>query len=72
MKTARLTIGIISIVLFVVVSMQSCAVGVANTVLNNGEASGTAGTILSICLLVAGIVGICVRNSLSNGPLVAG
>lgn len=72
MKASRLTLGIISIVLFVIVSMQSCAVGVANTMLETGEFSGTAGTLLSICLLVAGIVGICVRKSLGAGPFVAG
>lgn len=71
MKTSRLVIGIISIVLFVVVSFQSCAVGVGNTLADNGEVSGSAGFLLAVCMLIAGIVGICCRR-LRAGTIAAG
>ncbi len=71
MKTARMVIGIISIVLFCIISMQSCAAGIGNAIEGNGEVSGSAGLLLSVCMLVAGIVGICCRK-LKAGTIVAG
>ncbi len=71
MKTSRLIIGIISCVLFVIITFQSCAVGLGNTLAENEEISGTAGFMLAICMLVAGIVGICCRK-LKTGTIVAG
>ncbi|MCD7806850.1 MAG: hypothetical protein LUH19_05845 [Lachnospiraceae bacterium] len=59
MKTTKLVIGIISIVLFVVVSFQSCAAGIGNTLIDNGEVSGASGMLLAFCMLIAGIVGVC-------------
>lgn len=71
MKTAKLVIGIISIILSLLVLFQSCVAGIANSVNNNGEAGGSAGILLAICLLVAGIVAIATRNSSGNGGFVA-
>lgn len=71
MKTTRLVIGIISIILFVIISLQSCAVGLGNTLQENGEVSGSAGFLLAICMLVAGIVGVVTRKS-KVGSIVAG
>ena len=71
MKSSRLVIGIISCVLFLLISFQSCAAGIGNTLEENGESSGSAGFILAICMLVAGIVGICCRK-LKTGTIVAG
>lgn len=71
MKTTRLVIGIISIVLFLLVSMQSCAAGIGNALADNGEVSGSAGFFLALCMLVAGIIGICCRK-LKAGTIVAG
>lgn len=62
----RLTIGIISIVLFILVSFQSCAAGISNSLHDNGATSGSMGFALAIFLLIAGIVGICTRNSKSK------
>lgn len=62
MKTAKIVIGILSIVLFLVVSLQSCAAGLANTMVGNGEISGTAGFMVALMLLSAGIVGIAGRK----------
>ena len=63
MKTTKLVIGIISIVLFGLIFFQSCAAGVSNAMADSGEVSGSAGVILAIFILVAGIVGIAARNS---------
>lgn len=68
----RLTIGVISIVLFIIVSFQSCAVGLGNSLQDNGAASGSIGFFLAILLLLSGIIGICTRNSTSKvGPILA-
>ena len=37
MKTWKLVSGILSIILFVIVSFQSCAAGIGNTLSENGE-----------------------------------
>lgn len=71
MKTGRLVIGIITIVLSVLVMFQSCAAGLANTLAETGEVSGSAGFILSLCFLIAGIVGIVTRKR-KTGAIVAG
>lgn len=73
MKTTKLILGIISIVLFFMVSLQSCAAGLGNALSENGEASGSAGLLLAFCMLIAGIVGLATRNSEKNGgPFTAG
>ena len=70
-KTGRLVVGIISIVPFVLVSFQSCAAGISNTLSANGATSGTSGFILAVFMLTAGIVGICTKNTTSKvGPIV--
>lgn len=72
LSVGRLVSGIISIVLFVIISMQSCAAGISNALEENGEVSGSAGFLLAVCMLVAGIVGIATRNSVSKtGPIVS-
>lgn len=65
-STFRMVIGIISIVLFLLISLQSCMAGLGNVIGGSDEASGTAGFILAICMLVAGIVGIVLRNKSTN------
>ena len=67
MKTSKLVVGIISIVLCFLVGLQSCAAGLGNALENNGEIGGTAGLILAISLLIAGIVAICTRNGGKGG-----
>lgn len=67
LSTFRLVIGIITIVLSVLITFQSCAAGMSNALEENGEAGGTAGLFLAICFLVAGIVGIVTRKSSSCG-----
>ena len=63
MKTAKLIIGIISMVLFLIIAFQSCAVGIGNTLSENGEVSGSTGFIVALFMLVAGIIGVAGRKS---------
>jgi hypothetical protein len=71
MKTAKLVIGIISMVLSVFVLFQSCAAGMYNALSSNGQASGTGGVFVAICLMIAGIVGVATRNSVKKGGALA-
>lgn len=71
-STGRLVIGIISCVLPIMILFQSCAVGLANTLTENGSTSGSQGVVMALCMLVAGIVGICTRNSRTKtGPVIS-
>lgn len=63
MKATKLVIGIVSMVLFILISFQSCAAGIGNALAENGEASGTAGFILALFMLISGIVGVAGKNS---------
>ena len=69
MKTWKLVSGILSIVLFLLVSFQSCAAGLANTLSDNGEVGGSAGIILSILMLAGGIVSIATRKGNKGGNI---
>ncbi len=61
MKTAKLVLGILSIVFSVLVLFQSCAAGILDTV--QGTSAGSMGLIVGILMLAAGIVNIATRNS---------
>ena len=64
MKTAKLTIGIVSIVLSLVVWFQSCAAGLGSSLENNKkDTSGAAGVFVGLFFVVAGIIGIAARKS---------
>lgn len=59
-------------VLFVIVTLQSCMVGLGNTLSNSGEVSGSVGFLSALAMLVAGIVGVATRNSKGKGgPITA-
>ena len=66
-RTAKLIVGIISIVLFVVIGLQSCAVSLGTALTGTESTSGGAGVIVSFLILISGIVGICTRNSKAGG-----
>lgn len=72
MKTAKLIIGIISIVLFGIIVFQSCAAGIGNALEDNGETSGSSGFFVAICMLIAGIVGIATRKGIAGGFVSGG
>lgn len=67
MKTAKLVIGIISMVLSVFVLFQSCAAGVVNSIESNGEVSGSAGFLVAAFFIIAGIIGVATRHSTRKG-----
>ncbi|HCR83900.1 MAG TPA: hypothetical protein DIW07_10900 [Lachnospiraceae bacterium] len=69
MKTWKLVSGILSIVMFVFVSFQSCAAGVSNSLEANGEVGGSAGVIVAILLLAGGIVSIASRRGSKGGNI---
>lgn len=70
-STGRLVLGIILMVLFVVVSLQSCMVGVGNALSNSSEISGSFGFLSALCMLIAGIVGVATRNSQGKGGSIS-
>lgn len=69
MKTWKLVSGILSIVLCVFVLFQSCAVGTANTIAENGEFSGTSGFFVASLMLAGGIVSIVTRRGTKGGNI---
>ncbi len=69
MKNWKLVSGIISIVLFAFVMFQSCAAGVSNSLEENGEVGGSAGFIVAVMLLAAGIVSIVTRKGSKGGNI---
>lgn len=71
MKVWKLVSGILSIILFVIVTFQSCAAGLSNTLEENGEVSGTAGVMVAAFMLAGGIVSIATRKSEKNGGNIA-
>lgn len=71
MKVWKLVSGILSIILFVLVALQSCAAGVANTLEGNGEVSGSAGFLVAVFMLAGGIVSIATRKSQKKGGNIA-
>ena len=71
MKIWKLVSGILCIVLFGLVTFQSCAAGVANAMEENGEIGGSAGVLVAILLLVGGIVSIVTRKSERKGGDIA-
>ena len=71
MKTWKLVSGILSIVLFVVVTFQSCAVGTANALTDSKDTSGTSGIFVAILMLSGGIVSIATRKAQGKGGNIA-
>ena len=65
----KLVSGILSIVLFVLVSLQSCVAGLGNALAENGESGGSAGIVLSILMLAGGIVSIATRKGGKGGNI---
>lgn len=71
MKTWKLVSGIIFIVLSVFVVFQSMMAGLANALEESGQSSGSAGLVVSICMLCGGIVSIVSRKNNSKGTNIA-
>ena len=60
MKTWKLVSGVLSIILFFIVALQSCAAGMVNAMEANGGSSGSAGILVGILMLAGGIVSIAI------------
>ncbi|MCH5257412.1 MAG: hypothetical protein J1D87_08950 [Lachnospiraceae bacterium] len=69
MKVWKLVAGILSIILFFIVELQSCAAGVVNAVESNGGSSGSVGMLVGILLLAGGIVSIATRKAGKGGNI---
>jgi hypothetical protein len=67
MKTAKLIIGIISIVLTLLIVFQSLAATVGDAIAGQGGTSGGAGIAVAALMLIAGITAIAARNSRGGG-----
>lgn len=71
MKTAKLSLGIVSIVLAMIILFQSCAAGLGNAMANNTkDTSGSMGVFVAVLFIAAGIVGIVARAS-KGGTIAA-
>ena len=69
MKTWKLVSGILSIIMFVLVTFQSCAAGLGNALAENGESSGSAGLLVAVLMLAGGIVSIATRKGGKGGSI---
>lgn len=72
MKTTKLVVGIIMIVLSVLIFFQASIAGLGNAVAGTGETSGSSGIFLAIMYLASGIVYICTRKKEGLGGDIAG
>ena len=66
----RTVLGILSIILFIFVAMQSCAAGLGNALSNNGEVGGSAGALCALNLLVAGLIVLVARKTVKKAPMI--
>lgn len=71
MKTIRLILGIITVILFMVILLQSCAVGTANVINESSDMGGSAGFFLAILSLIDGVIAMATRSS-AVGAFTAG
>lgn len=65
-SVARLVIGIISLVLSIIIFVQSAATGIVNSIEPTDDVGGSAGLLVCILFIVSGIVAIVTRNSRSK------
>lgn len=71
MKTARLSIGIISMVLFLIILFQSCAAGIGEAITGDDGGSAGSGAAVAWLMLIAGIVGVCTRKGVIGAYISA-
>ena len=55
-------IGVISLVLFMFIMLQSCVAGIGNAMEGTGEISGSAGFLLALSMLIGGILAIISKD----------
>ena len=66
----RTVLGILSIILFIFVAMQSCAAGLGNALSDNGEVGGSAGALCALNLLVAGLIVLVARKTVKKASMI--
>ncbi|WP_334332512.1 hypothetical protein [Companilactobacillus sp. HBUAS59544] len=71
MKVTKLVIGILMIIFSLFILFQSVAAGFVNTIENKGNTSGSAGVLLAIGYLAAGIIYLATRNRNGLGGDIA-
>lgn len=71
MKTTKLVVGILMIVVAFFISIQSVMAGMSEAYINSNGHAGVAGLIVAILYLASGIVYIVARNKDSLGPDIA-
>lgn len=72
MKTTKLVVGIIMILLGVIISFQSMLAGVGNAIASSSSHSGTAGFLVALLYITAGIVYIATRKNAKLSGDIAG
>ncbi len=72
MKTVKLVLGILSIVLTAVILFQSCAAGIYDAIGSTGQSSGMAGFFVAILMIAGGIIMIATRSQIKPGGSIAG
>ncbi len=63
MKTAKLVVGILTVVFSVIVLFQSCAAGLGDAIQNEGGTSGGSGLLVGFLMIAGGVVDIAARRS---------
>ena len=71
LKVTKLVVGILMIVLAVYIIFQSAATGIANTMSQNGETSGTSGVFTAILYIASGIVYLATKSRKGLGGDIA-
>lgn len=71
MKVWKLVSGILTIIISAFVVFQSSMAGLSNALEENNEVSGSAGLMVAIFMLAAGIVSIATRNGKGKGGNLA-
>ena len=71
MQIWKLVSGILSIILFAIVSLQTCEAGLSNILTDSVEVSGSAGIAVAVLMLTGGIVSVATRKSQGKGGSIA-
>lgn len=70
MKVWKLVSGILCVVFFAVVCLQSCAAGVVNSLEDNSaDTSASGGIVLAVLMLAGGIISIATRKGGKGGHI---
>ena len=62
MKTWKLVSGILSCIFFILVTFQSCAVGIGEALTESEETGSAGGILLAVLMIAGGIVSIATRK----------